>query len=459
MRTPRKRRIKHKKFSCSRTSVVVAIGGILLVSGCGFNSADSQTVITAPHVALADQGPQQDLSLNGHAEPFQLVPIYAPAVGKIKKWLVPLGTYVQKGQKLADIDGGDLATRIKQAEAQVRQNQVEARMKSIQQQMSLTSTKSGQSTTVDVESAKAKVKDLEFALTQAQQKWTLIKNYQQEPQELIQAEKAKDQLLQQLNQAKQVQSIAEAKVEKQQLSGQTQSKTPVDPALQADIDTAKANVSQIEFAFANAQVNLEQLKNQLQQKTTNESQLAQAAAAKDQAEYALNAAEQMVSLLTNKANNTKQSAEEASKLQQQLDQAATSLASISVEQAQVNLESLQYEANNLQLLTPIGGFLIEPNVSASIEGGSSAKETPLYMIANLDQVYVKIDAQEAMIGKIKLNQDAIVTFPAIGKTFKGKVIYIGEMADLNSMTYPVRVLVENQDHLIRGGMRAQITLN
>jgi multidrug efflux pump subunit AcrA (membrane-fusion protein) len=476
----------------SRGAAVAAVGSILMVSGCSSNHKEV-IAASAPAATAADQNAQSqsqsDVSLNGHAEPYQQVTIPYPASGNIQNLLVHLGDYVQQGQKIAQIDSTDLAYKVKQAESAMKKSQVDAQMQSIQQQISLTQAKVSLSTggnpVGDVEEAKAKVQDLEVALADAEKNLEKVKNQDNQPQdqETAQAATQMDQLQKQLNSAKQdVQTLsAKADQQRQQAEQQMQQYSlspgkvyvpPVDPTTAADLDAAKSKESQLEFAMAGAQKNLEAIKNRQAQKAAREQELAQATAARDQAEKQLNAAKQMVEALSAKGDKEKLTADETAQLQQQLNQASSSLATMSVQQSQADLDMLQFQAQNLDVLAPISGFITEPSLSSNGGSGSSSgsgskgsssglnsNSAALFTIANLDQVYVKVDAPESMIGKLKLNQKATVTFPAIGKSMEGTVTYIGEMADMTTMTYPVRILVDNKDHLIRGGMRAQATIN
>ncbi len=64
--------------------------------------------------------PGSELLLPGNVEAFTDAPIYARTSGYVKAWFADIGTVVQKGQKLADIESPEVDQQLQQARADLR---------------------------------------------------------------------------------------------------------------------------------------------------------------------------------------------------------------------------------------------------------------------------------------------------------------------------------------------------
>ncbi len=64
--------------------------------------------------------PGSELVLPGNVEAFTDAPIYARTSGYVKAWYADIGTVVQKGQKLADIESPEVDQQLQQARADLR---------------------------------------------------------------------------------------------------------------------------------------------------------------------------------------------------------------------------------------------------------------------------------------------------------------------------------------------------
>jgi multidrug resistance efflux pump len=361
-----------KSVTYASTFAIATISSFALLSGCGPN----KSLPSASPVAKAEarQGSsQQDVTLTGRAEPYQQVLLSPVIEGNIKNIFIELGASVQKGQKLAQLDDGDLAYRVKQAEVHVNSVQLEAQEKAIDQQISLNQSKVSLTTTSasDLEQAKADVQDAQIALSEAQKNWDRTNS-------LFQA----------------------GAVPKQQMD-------------QADLQKKLA-----ENQWQNAQ--------------------------------------KLVAVRTSEQSSQQQSAQETSKLQAQSNELAQELADRGIEQAKADLEVIKFQYNNLTLAAPIDGFItgIKARVGAAVSPAS-----PVFEITNLDKLYIKVNVPEALINRLKMGQEATVSFPILGKTVQGKITNIGLLADLSTSTatYPVQVLVDNAKHEVKSGMMAQVT--
>jgi HlyD family secretion protein len=361
-----------KSIAALGAFTVATVSSMVLLSGC---NTTKEITGNAAAAEVKQGNPQQNLTLSGRTEPFEQVLLSPLVSGNVKDIFAELGSYVTKGQKLAQLDEGDLVYRMKQAESLMKKNEAEAHVKEIDQQINLNKTNADLST----DSSK-------------------------------------------------------------------------------ELMDAKSTIINAQVALADAQKNWQRMNSLFQQGAIPQQQLEQAQTQKVQIENQLNQAKQMVSVLTSQNQKQKEAGLATVKLQGESAAASESLANLGIESTKTDLEMIRYQYNNLVVKAPINGFVTDKK---AIVGSAVSTETPMFVITNLDKVNIKIDVPEAMINRLKMNQTATVTFPTVGKTGVGRVVYIGQLADLSSgsATYPVKVMVDNTNHEIKGGMLAQVTIN
>ena len=254
-----------------------------------------------------------------------------------------------------------------------------------------------------------------------------------------------------------VQLEAKEKAIDQQIS-LNQSKVSLTANSTSDVDVAKSVVQDAELALADAQKNWERTNNLFQVGAIPQQQMDQANSQKRSAEIQLENAKKLVVSKTTDQNAQRQSAMETSQLQSESKVFANQLTQQEIEQAKADLDLIKYQFNNLALVAPINGFVT--SLGGKI-GDAVSPANPLFVITNLDKLSIKIDVPEALINRLKMGQTAMVKFPMVGREIEGKITYIGLLADTSkdNATYPVKVLVDNTKHEVKGGMLAQVTFN
>lgn len=93
-----------------------------------------------------------------------------------------------------------------------------------------------------------------------------------------------------------------------------------------------------------------------------------------------------------------------------------------------------------------------------VEEGESARDLmQLVEVMNVDEIRVKVNLPEEMLGSIRKGDPADVWFPAMGKTqFKGRVDKIAPVVDTRSRTFLVEVLVPNKENQMKPGLSASV---
>jgi Cu(I)/Ag(I) efflux system membrane fusion protein len=107
-------------------------------------------------------------------------------------------------------------------------------------------------------------------------------------------------------------------------------------------------------------------------------------------------------------------------------------------------------SDHLTLTAPISGVVIEKNVR---EGQYFEKGEKLFAIADLNSVWVNLDAYETDLPWLRYGQEAEFTAEACpGKIFKGRIAFIQPVLDETTRAVKVRLTVANREGILKPGM-------
>ena len=129
-----------------------------------------------------------------------------------------------------------------------------------------------------------------------------------------------------------------------------------------------------------------------------------------------------------------------------------------VEQAQASVQSIQVNITKASLVAPVSGVITVQNAKAGEIAAPGAVQISLISDSGLE-----VDAQiaEADIGKVSVGDPASTTFDAFqGQTFSGKVTYIdpGETVIEGVPTYKTTFMFDNLNPGVKPGMTANIDI-
>ncbi|MBN7771805.1 efflux RND transporter periplasmic adaptor subunit [Clostridium aminobutyricum] len=128
-----------------------------------------------------------------------------------------------------------------------------------------------------------------------------------------------------------------------------------------------------------------------------------------------------------------------------------------VDLARANLDKAEIAYQDSIIVAPMDGTVTKSTVEV---GELVNSQTPAFTIVNLDQVKIQILVNENKINSLRVGQTYQVKLSAIPEeTFVGKITDISEAMDTDSKAYPVRITVENPQHLIKDGMFAKVYLS
>lgn len=209
------------------------------------------------------------------------------------------------------------------------------------------------------------------------------------------------------------------------------------------LNQSEAALEQAEIQYNEAKKNYEDIQALFEKNAVSKQQLDQIKASYEQAKVAYETVEKSHELLLNEILD-----ENISLAKNQLDQASASKKNLLVQ-----LKNANDTFDDLEVKSPIDGIVSAENVEVGELLGAG---TPAFTIVNINKVYLDIGVSEKVINKIILGQKIDVFVDAVeNKPFEGVVIQKSPAADAKTLTYPVRIEIENSNGTIKPGMYAE----
>lgn len=120
------------------------------------------------------------------------------------------------------------------------------------------------------------------------------------------------------------------------------------------------------------------------------------------------------------------------------------------------LEKTRKVKKSLHIHSPTAGTVIR---IGSRQGQFVTPKTELYMMVDLNQVWVYADVYEYELPWVKLGDEVEMTLASVpGKTFRGSLSYIYPYAEAKTRTTKVRLVFDNREQLLRPDMFAQVSI-
>jgi Cu(I)/Ag(I) efflux system membrane fusion protein len=144
-----------------------------------------------------------------------------------------------------------------------------------------------------------------------------------------------------------------------------------------------------------------------------------------------------------------------------LEAARDKLRLLGLARAQIDkIESSGAPVTHITIYSPMGGIVIQKHAT---EGMYVNTGTPIYTLADLSRLWVKLDAYESDLSWIRYGQEVEFSTEAYpGQVFKGKISFRDPVLNAKTRTVKVRVNVDNPDGklkpemFVRGVLRVRL---
>ncbi|MEO8607315.1 MAG: efflux RND transporter periplasmic adaptor subunit [Chloroflexota bacterium] len=146
-------------------------------------------------------------------------------------------------------------------------------------------------------------------------------------------------------------------------------------------------------------------------------------------------------------------------LQQGPAQSEIDSAQVGIERAQAAVLSAQTALQEIQLVAPITGYVTVVNISSD---DSIAPGTAAIVISDTSSLHMTVPINELDIGKISEGMDTTISLDALPDlAIPGKVEHVGWLSTTSSdgiVTFDVQVVLNTTDPRVRIGMTGQVTI-
>jgi cobalt-zinc-cadmium efflux system membrane fusion protein len=119
-------------------------------------------------------------------------------------------------------------------------------------------------------------------------------------------------------------------------------------------------------------------------------------------------------------------------------------------------------ATTIVVTAPRSGVIVERNVTPGqvVAYGQSDTPTNLFVIADLNTMWVAADVYEPDVPKVRLGQTVIVTLPCCpGERSEGRVVNISDAVDKETRTLKVRAVIPNPDRTLKAEMFVKVAID
>jgi len=127
-----------------------------------------------------------------------------------------------------------------------------------------------------------------------------------------------------------------------------------------------------------------------------------------------------------------------------------------LEEAEAQLEMALYDLRHATVRSPIAGNVAERFLEV---GSLASPQTAVARIVNIENVKVEVGLIDDEVKRVHLGQDVVLRVDAFPEEeFMGRVTAVGNQADVQTLTFPVRVEWENRDTRLLPGMIARLSV-
>lgn len=136
-------------------------------------------------------------------------------------------------------------------------------------------------------------------------------------------------------------------------------------------------------------------------------------------------------------------------------QAEHDIAKYTVEERKAKAARFESDLDKTKILAPFTGDVVR---RATEVGEWIARGGEVVEIVDLSSVLVRVNVPEFAISYVHVGDSVAVKIDAIKKTLNGEIRHVIRQADSEARTYPVDIVIDNQDGRLAAGMFARATV-
>ena len=121
------------------------------------------------------------------------------------------------------------------------------------------------------------------------------------------------------------------------------------------------------------------------------------------------------------------------------------------------INQLQQQLAKTVVKAPFSGVI--DDVITEPGNVTAAGQTPLFLLVNLNRMYIETDVPESHISNIKKNKAVLVDIPVLNKEISTKVAQVGSYINPANRTFKIEVNVPNPDKTIKPNLTAKLKIN
>jgi len=125
-----------------------------------------------------------------------------------------------------------------------------------------------------------------------------------------------------------------------------------------------------------------------------------------------------------------------------------------VKNAEASLESAELGLDRTKIKAPISGVIS----AIDIDNGEITASSSVITIAQIDKLKIKIYLSQSNVNKVSSGEKVKLYIAAVDKEITGQIESISPLADEDKKSFPVEIVVDNSDSLIKAGMYAEVNL-
>ena len=126
------------------------------------------------------------------------------------------------------------------------------------------------------------------------------------------------------------------------------------------------------------------------------------------------------------------------------------------ERIEKSLETLKSQIAKKNLYSPINGVV---DIKFLDQGEMASPGMPILQLLSTENVKIKADLQESLLGKVNKGDRVDIYFPALNDTITETVSLIGRTIDRNNRTFTIEMNSSSRKGLLKPNLLAQVKIN